>query len=254
MATLSKKDIEATIDRSLKRLHLDQLHLVQFHWWDYDVQKYVETALVLQELQKKGKILHIGGTNFDVSHLQEINDAGVDFASLQVQYSLLDNRPEYGLSSYCQKNNIKFICYGTVAGGFLSSQYIGQPEPQYPLSNRSLTKYKLIIDDLGGWEFFQALLSVLNEIAKKHGVSVTNVATRYILEKPNVASIVIGARNTEHLNDNLHSFGFSLDTEDRKKLHTILSQAKKLEGDVYAFERTKGGKHASIMKYNLNKE
>src|SRR5260370_42030991 len=91
---VNSKDVEAIIDRSLERLGLEQLHLVQFHWWDYDIPRYVETALVLKELQKKGKILHLAGTNFDVTHLHEIMNAGVNFLSLQVQYSVLDHRPE----------------------------------------------------------------------------------------------------------------------------------------------------------------
>src|SRR6516165_3108327 len=69
LAHIRRENIEAIIDRSLKRLGLEQLHLVQFHWWDYSIPNYVETALVLQDLQKKGKIRYLAGTNFDVSHV-----------------------------------------------------------------------------------------------------------------------------------------------------------------------------------------
>jgi aryl-alcohol dehydrogenase-like predicted oxidoreductase len=254
LSTINSQDVEAIIDRSLKRLGLDQLHLVQFHWWDYDIPRYVETALILKELQKKGKILNIAGTNFDVPHLSEIIDAGVSFLSLQVQYSVLDHRPEKKMVEFCRTHGIYLICYGTVAGGFLSEKYLGVPEPQYPLENRSLTKYKLIIDDLGGWEYFQLLLKTLNGIAKKHNTSIANIASRYVLEKPQVAAVVIGARNANHVDDIAKIFDFSFDIEDRAKLEVVFNQAKELDGDIYSLEREKGGRHANIMKYNLNKE
>ncbi len=254
LPNINSKDVEAIIDRSLERLGLEQLHLVQFHWWDYDIPRYVETALVLKELQKKGKILHLAGTNFDVTHLHEIMNAGVNFLSLQVQYSVLDHRPEKKMVEFCRAYGIHLICYGTVAGGFLSRRYLGVPEPQHPLENRSLTKYKLIIDDLGGWEYFQLLLKTLDEIAKKHHTSIASIASRYVLERPQVAAVIMGARNTSHIDDTVKMFDFSFDNEDIKKLEDIFSQAKELEGDIYTLEREKSGRHAGIMKYNLNSQ
>ncbi len=253
LADVDKSDTTRIIDRSLQRLGVEILDLVQFHWWDYDIPRYVETALHLVELQKVGKIRNIGVTNFDVPRLKELVDAGVPVVSNQVQYSMLDQRPEHGMVEFCQQNDIKLLCYGTVAGGFLSEKYLGLPEPQQPLENRSLIKYKLIIDDFGGWVFFQKLLSVLAKIAKKHCVSITNVATKYVLDKLQVAGVIIGARNANHIQDNLRTFGFELDKEDRVLLANILSKANKLAGDTYTLERDREGKHGRIMKYNLNK-
>ncbi len=228
--------------------------MVQFHFWDYNVPRYVETALYLVEMQKTGKIRRIGVTNFDVPRPKELIDAGVPIVSNQVQYSILDQRPEHGMVKFCQQHGIKLLCYGTVAGGFLSERYLGVKEPKEPLENRSLIKYKLIIDDFGGWVLFQKLLTVLAKIAKKHGVSITNVATRYILDKPQIAGVIIGARNASHIQDNLKTFGFEFDKEDRALLANILSKAKKLTGDTYTLERDRQGKHGRIMKYNLNKD
>lgn len=254
LPTIDKSHVTSIIDRSLKRLGMERLDMVQFHFWDFAIPRYVETAVYLQELQKAGKIRFLSVTNFDVKHLQELIDTGVQITSHQVQYSLLDNRPEHGMVEFCQRNNIKLLCYGTVAGGFLSEKYLGVAEPLYPLENRSLTKYKLILDDFGGWNIFQELLQVLKIIADKHGVSITNVATKYILDKSQVAGAIIGARNTNHLADNIKTFGFTLDANDHDLINQILLQAKELLGDIYELERIKGGKHAGIMKYNLNKE
>jgi len=90
LATLTKEDTTKIIDRSLQRLGVERLDLVQFAWWDYQFPRYVETAVHLADLQKQGKIRYIGVTNFDAAHLQEILAAGVKVASNQVQYSILD--------------------------------------------------------------------------------------------------------------------------------------------------------------------
>lgn len=253
LSTIAPKDTEQIIDRSLKRLGVEQLPLVQFHWWDYEIPKYVETALALQKLQKKGKIKFIGVTNFDVKKLSEIIDAGVIITTSQNQYSVLDRRTENGLVSFAKKNNIQLLCYGTAAGGLLSENYLGADEPQHPLENRSLTKYKLIIDEFGGWELFQNLLRTLNKIAKKHNASITNVATRFVLDRPQIAGIIVGARNSKHLQNNLKIFEIKLDAEDMGKIDDVLDKSQGPNGDVYFLERIKNGKHAGIMKYNLNK-
>lgn len=253
LPAIKPKDTEAVIDRSLKRLGIERLNLVQFHWWDYDIPKYIDTALTLQMLQKKGKIQFIGATNFDTLRLQELIDAGVSIVSSQNQYSVIDNRPEKKLTTFTDAYNIKLLCYGTAAGGFLSEKYLGVKEPREPFENRSLIKYKLIIDDFGGWELFQELLKTLNGIARKHNTTITNISSRYTLDKAGVAGIIIGARNSTHLLNNLHVFKLCLDKNDEIQIKNILDKSQELNGDVYFLERLKGGKHAGIMKYNLNK-
>jgi len=156
--------VRTIIERSLRRLGQERLDLVQFHWWDYSVPGCVDAALWLQELREEGKIDLIGGTNFDTPHTEKLVAAGVPLVSMQVQYSLLDARPENALVAAARKHDIHLLIYGTVAGGFLGDRWLGLPEPQMPLENRSLTKYKLIIDDFGGWDLFQALLLALRNM------------------------------------------------------------------------------------------
>ncbi len=66
------------------------------------------------------------------------------------------------------------------------------PEPKPPLENRSLTKYKLIIDDLGGWDLFQALLRVLDTIAKRHGTDIATIASAAVLARRGVSAVIVG--------------------------------------------------------------
>jgi len=230
------------------------LDLVQFHWWDYGLPGYVEAAVHLKKLQEAGKIRYIGVTNFDVPRLQEILEAGVPVVSNQVQYSVLDHRPERGMVAFCQRHGISLLCYGTVAGGFLSDRYLGAPEPQPPLDNRSLVKYQLIIQDFGGWKPFQSLLATLRSVADKHGTSLATIAMRYVLGRSQVGAVIVGARHARHLPDLLRLFDFELDEEDLAAIQRAVEAGVGPVGDVYAAERIKGGKHAAIMKYNLNKD
>jgi len=252
LAILTEKDTESIIDRSLKRLGVERLDLVQFAWWDYQFPRYVETALHLQRLQQKGKIRYIGVTNFDAKHLKEILDAGVSIASNQVQYSILDHRVEKDLNELAVQYQIPYLCYGVVAGGFLSDRYLNALDPIPPLENRSLTKYRLIIEEFGGYELFQQALKTLRGIADKYGVGIAEVAAKYILQKPMVAGVIIGARNQAHLKKLQQLDSFMLDEADLKKLKQLVSLAQGPTGPFYELERDKEGKHGRIMKYNLN--
>jgi aryl-alcohol dehydrogenase-like predicted oxidoreductase len=244
--------VRRIVDRSLRRLGMDRLDLVQFHWWNYEVPGAVDAALLLRELQDQGKIDRVGGTNFDTPSTRALLDAGVPLVSMQVQYSLLDTRPEHALTALCAKSGMKLLCYGTVAGGFLSERWLGAPEPQEPFANRSLVKYKLIIEDFGGWALFQALLETLRDVGRRHGVSLTAVATRWVLDRPQVAGAIVGARYADHLPDTLSVFRFALDEEDRAAIDAVLARRSGPAGDTYSLERDRNGRHGRIMNYNLN--
>lgn len=253
LPTISKAYVEGVIDTSLKRLNLERLDLVQFHWWAYDIDGWLKTAGWLKELQQEGKIDKVSATNFDSDHIEALIGSGVPLASLQLQYSLLDRRPEKRMTALAAENNFALFCYGTVAGGFLSDRWLGVGEPEHPLENRSLTKYKLIIDDIGGWDLFQALLAALRRIADRHGTDIATIASAAMLRRPSVAAVIVGARNRDHLNGNLAISDTQLSDEDLSEIEAAMAEAKELEGDVYTLERDRTGRHGSIMKYNLNK-
>jgi len=253
LATVDAAYVRRIITRSLQRLDTDCLDLVQFHWWDYSVPRYVETALALYALQKEGLIARIGGTNFDSAHATEIMDAGVPLVSMQTQYSLIDRRAAHDLAPLAQGHGMQLLCYGTLAGGFLTEHWQGKPEPQAPLANRSHVKYLLIIDEFGGWAAFQSLLQALDQIARRYAVSLSSVAVRWVLEQPGVAAAIVGARYADRLNSTLEVFGFALDAADHALLQVILDAYPGPAGAPYSLERDKTGPHGRIMKYNLNK-
>jgi aryl-alcohol dehydrogenase-like predicted oxidoreductase len=226
---------------------------VQFHWWDYAVPGALDAAGWLLELQREGKIELLGGTNFDTPHTADLLAAGIPLVSMQVQYSLLDARPEHGLTELCRRHDMHLLCYGSVAGGFLSDRWLGQPEPQPPLANRSLTKYKLIIDDFGGWDLFQELLRVLRGIADRHATDIATIASRHVLDRPAVAAVIVGARNRSHLAANAAISAVRLTGADNAEIAAILARRRGPEGDTFTLERDRSGRHGSIMKYNLNR-
>lgn len=253
LGSVDRQGVARIIDRSLERLGVERLDLVQFHWWDYRVRRYLEVAGWLVDLQLAGKIRLLGTTNFDTPRLQELVDSGFPVAAHQVQYSVLDRRPEAAMVDFCRENGIQLLCYGAVAGGFLSVRYLSSPEPKEPLQNRSLTKYKLILDEFGSWELFQELLQALAEIGRKHDVSPTTVAVRWLLERPQVAAVLMGTRNADHLAPNLEVFRFDLDEEDREILGEVLRRAGGPLGEPFSLEREPEGRHAVIMKTDLNR-
>ena len=253
LARVDAAYVRRTVTRSLQRLNAERLDLVQFHWWDYAVPGLVEVAQHLAALQREGLIAHLGGTNFDSLHSAQMIDAGVPLATMQVQYSLLDRRPANALAALCARSGTKLLCYGTLAGGFFGERWLGAAEPEpTTLTNRSLIKYKLVIDDFGGWAAFQTLLALLARIGARHGVPLSAVATRWVLEQPQVAAAIVGARYADHLPALLSVSGLRLDADDLAAIDALLAQHPGPAGDTYTLERDREGRHGRIMKYNLN--
>jgi aryl-alcohol dehydrogenase-like predicted oxidoreductase len=243
-------DIERTVDRSLHRLRVDQVDLVQFHWWRYEHKKYLEAMEELFRLKSEGKIRQVGVTNFDLVRLQEMVESGLKPASIQLQYSVLDRRAEQGMSEYCIENGIGILAYGTVAGGFISEKYLGAKDPS-EFETRSNVKYRLIIEEFGGWELFQELLQTLKSIAITHLTDIATISSAFTLSRKGVTGVIVGARNLDHLQNNLFIPEIQLAQAEIDGIDEILSRAKGPKGPVYDLERY-SDKHRNIMKTNLN--
>lgn len=226
---ITKQIAQASVERSLRRMGSSSLDLVQFHWWDYNNPYYIDALKYLSDLRNEGKVRNVGLTNFDTERMQMIKDANLQVVSNQVQYSIIDRRPEVKMARFCGENGASLLAYGTICGGLMSERYLGSEEP-YGLDTASLKKYKRMIDVWGGWELFQELLSALDGAAKKHGVSIANVATRYILDKPAVAGVIIGARLgiANHIDDNARVFGFRLDSDDHSGIEEVCKKSNDL--------------------------
>jgi aryl-alcohol dehydrogenase-like predicted oxidoreductase len=247
---LRADEIASLVDRSLLRLGVERLDVVQFHWWDYDVPGYLEAMGWLRDMQRAGKIGHLATTNFDCARLGEILDAGIVIVSNQVQYSVLDHRPENGMTELARAHGFWLQCYGALAGGFLSGRWLGAPEPV--AENRSLVKYALIIEEFGGWTLFQEMLRALRAIGDKHGASIAAVATRYVLDRARVATAIVGARTAAHLADLETIASLRLDADDAAAIGAVVAKADGPAGDCYTLERIPEGRHGAIMWTNQN--
>jgi aryl-alcohol dehydrogenase-like predicted oxidoreductase len=228
---MTRRNVEEAIGVSLRRMGVERLDLLQFHWWDYRHPGYLDALRHLADLRQEGKIRHVALTNFDTERLAIILEHDIPIVSNQVQYSLVDRRPEAKMAAFCQEHGITLLAYGTLLGGLLSEKYLGLAEPgRGELTTASLQKYTRMIAAWGGWSLFQELLATLKVVADKHDASIANVGTRYVLDRSAVAGVIVGARLgiAEHLADNARVFDIALDAEDVATIEPVLAKSRDL--------------------------
>jgi aryl-alcohol dehydrogenase-like predicted oxidoreductase len=233
--------VRAGVQRSLDRLGVSTIDLLQFHWWSFEHSGYLDAMKELAVLQREGKISELGVTNFDTDHLRVLVKHGIPVVSNQVCFSLLDPRPAGDMSAFCREYGIKLLAYGTLGGGFLGDRWLGAPRPR--ADDWSKMKYLRFVDAIGGWETLQAILTSLAGIARKHAVSIANVATRWVLDQPAVAAIIVGARlgEREHRADNVRLGSLALDDDDRAALERALARRLRRRVSTAALSHGIGG-------------
>jgi len=229
---LSMEDVRGAILRSLDRMQMISLDLLQYHAWNYADPSWLDGLFYLQELKEEGLIRHIGLTNVDAAHLRIAIKSGIDIVSNQVSYSLLDQRASESMTTTCEELGVKILAFGVLGGGFLSDRWLDQPEPK-KLSTWSQMKYKRYIDVIGGWAKYQELLRQISVIAQAHEVSIAAIAARFILDRPYVGSIILGARlgQSEHISDTLDILKLNLTDEDEAKLSLTLDSLDPIPGN-----------------------
>jgi aryl-alcohol dehydrogenase-like predicted oxidoreductase/enamine deaminase RidA (YjgF/YER057c/UK114 family) len=229
---MTEETVRAGVQQRLERLGVTCVDLLQFHWWQYRHPGYLDAMLELDRLRREGRIGHLAVTNFDTDHLRLLVAHGIPVVSNQVSFSLLDRRPAGRMTDLCRERGLTLLAYGVLAGGFLGDRWVGQPEPA-EIPDWSKSKYKRFIDEVGGWGALQTVLAAAKAIALKYGVSVSNVAARWVLEQPAVGAVIVGARlgERQHRDDNLALFGFSLDDADRSRLAEAQSELREIPGD-----------------------
>ena len=231
---VSKADVRSAVERALMRLQVDTIELLQFHAWNYADPTWLETLFHLQDLKAEGLIRHLGLTNVDTAHLRVVVASGIEVVSNQVSFSLLDQRAARGLAEFCLQHRVHLLAYGTVAGGWLTDRWLGQEEPAWERDGTwSLMKYGRFMHAAGGWDALQRVLEAAAAVAARHGVSIANVASRFILDHPGVAGVIIGARlgEREHIADTLRLFAFALTDADRADLRRALDTLQPIPGD-----------------------
>jgi aryl-alcohol dehydrogenase-like predicted oxidoreductase/enamine deaminase RidA (YjgF/YER057c/UK114 family) len=231
---VTRGDVREAVERAMGRLQTSRIDLLQFHAWTWADPSWLDALFFLQELQDEGLIGALGLTNVDTAHLRLAVKSGIPIVSNQVSHSLIDRRAAGRMRAACDETGVKLLAYGTLAGGFLTDRWLGAPEPDWDaLSTWSQMKYGRFVRTAGGWDGLQRVLRAARAVADRHGVSIANVASRWVLEQPHVAGVIIGARLGEraHVDDNRRLFDFVLSPDDHAELAAACEALAPIPGD-----------------------
>lgn len=244
----SRTDVTNSIDRSLQRLGAERLDLLQIQWWAFATPGLVDVAGYLADLATAGKIGGLGVANFGIAPLTELVESGIPLVSNQIQYSLLDRRPENGLIEYCRSAGIALLTYGALAGGFLTNRWHSQSEN---VRSAGPEEYRCIVDEAGGWDALQTVLSVLNELAKARDTDIATLALAWVLGRAGVAATLIGASNAARIPGLLSAGETILSEDDETRIGDALERIRPLRGDVGEFERDPARPLARLIRSRL---
>jgi aryl-alcohol dehydrogenase-like predicted oxidoreductase/enamine deaminase RidA (YjgF/YER057c/UK114 family) len=229
---MPRATVRAGVMRALDRLGLARVDVMQFHWWVYEHLAWLDALEELARLREEGLIGAIGLTNFDAAHLRLVVRQGIPVATNQVCFSLLDRRAAGDMAAAAAATGARLLAFGTLAGGFLTARWLGAAAPA-DIADWSKMKYGRFIAAAGGWARFQTLLGVLDGVARRHGASIANVATRWVLDHAPVAGVIVGARlgEREHRADTLGLLSLALDDADRAAIGAATAALDPIPGD-----------------------
>ena len=208
-------------EASLKRLRTDVIDLYQVHQWDGETP-LEETLEALDTLVRQGKVRYIGCSNYSGWHLMKALRVSADercqrFVSQQIHYTLEAREAEYELVPIAVDQGVGIMVWSPLAGGLLSGKYRrGQPHPP---GSRHLTDWgEPPIRDEGR---LYDIVATLVAIAEERGVTPASVALAWLLGRPGVCTLVIGARSEEQLAANLAAAGLQLSAEECARLEQV---------------------------------
>lgn len=226
---LSRGHITATVKAALANLQTEYIDLLQIHMWDHETPPEVWLHTI-RDLIAAEKIRMFGICNVTGWQLQRIidvgRDIGVPVVSAQLQYSLLSRGIEWELMDCCEHNGVSVLPWSALKGGWLTGKYkrgvvpcasdgrVGLSEADPTKKNQASPSYSQFAGDEKVW----ALLDGMGAIAKKRGFSTSQVALRWVLQRPTVAAVIIGARNTAQFEDNMRADGIELSEEEMASL------------------------------------
>src|SRR3712207_2052778 len=202
-AGLSRHHLVRECEASLRRLRTDHIDLYQVHEWDGQTP-LEETLTALDDLVRSGKVRYVGASNYAAWHLMKalaISDARrlERFASQQIYYSLQNRDAESELVPVSIDQGLGILVWSPLAGGLLSGKY--RRGVQAPAGSRHLSEWSEppVHDEDKLYDTIETAV----KIGESHGVSAAQVSLAWLLAKPGVTSLVVGARTTEQLRDNL---------------------------------------------------
>jgi len=214
----SRRHLVAACEASLRRLGTDRIDLWQLHAFDA-LTPIDETLAAMDALVRAGKVRWIGCSNFSGWHLMKslalsAQHGWARHVAHQAYYSLLAREYEWELMPLAIDQNVGTVVWSPLSGGRLSGRIgRGQPAPE-GTRTAAIGIHGPDMDP----EQFNRIIDVLREIAAEHGRSVSQIALNWVLHRPTVSTLVIGARNAEQLRDNLGTVDFRLSDEQVRRL------------------------------------
>ena len=217
---LSRYHLINACEASLRRLNTDRIDLYQLHQWD-GLTPLEETLEALDLLVKAGKVRYVGASNYSGWHLMKAlaiaaRDRLPAFVSQQIHYTLQAREAEQELVPISLDQGLGILVWSPLAGGLLSGKYRrGQPQPE----GRKLNEWtEPPVHDEGR---LYDIVDVVVDVAEKHGVTGAEVALAWLLGRPGVASVIVGARTEKQLETNLKAADLTLTAEDRGRLDKV---------------------------------
>lgn len=218
-AGASYRYILQAVEASLRRLDTDYIDLFQLHVPD-PFTPLEETARALEDVVRKGWVRYTGYCNFSAWRAQRLLDIQEEngwprMISAQMYYSLLGRDIEHEVVPFLQHNRLGLMVWSPLASGFLTGKYTRE-NPVPPDSRRAKFDFPPVDVEKG-----YALVEKMQEIASGHGATVPQVAIAWLLAKPFVSSVIVGASKTGQLQDNLGAADLTLSAEELKALDDV---------------------------------
>jgi len=219
----SRRHLTKSLDDSLRRLGVEQVDLYQMHAWD-PVTPLEETLRFLNDAVSSGKIAYYGFSNFlgwqltKAVHLAKAHGWSAP-VTLQPQYSLLVREIESEIVPASLDAGIGLLPWSPLGGGWLSGKYKRDQPPAGATRlgenpTRGMEAWQARNDDERTWQ----VIGAVEKIAADHGVTASQVALAWLAERPAVTSVILGARTTEQLADNLAAADLELTPEETERL------------------------------------
>ncbi len=234
---LSYDFVMKTCEASLKRLKMDYVDIYELHIFD-PIAPLEETLRAANDLVKQGKVRCIGCSNYSGWQMMKalaISDANgyARFQTLEAKYSLIQRELENELIPLSADQGVSIFAYSPLQGGFLSGKY--DRDKPWPQGTRFPSR-----EATGPWavdyEVLFRIVDVLKGIAAERGVSVSDAALNYLLQKPAITSLIVGVRTEAQLKANLTASGWDLTPEEV----AALDQASVLP-ELYPYSDQKSG-------------
>jgi aryl-alcohol dehydrogenase-like predicted oxidoreductase len=226
---LSRRHLSLALDASLRRLNVETIDLYQVHAWD-PLTRLEETLRFLDDAVRAGKINYVGLSNFTGWQLQKAVDIaefrGLSVpVSMQPQYNLLARAVEWEIAPACQAAGLGLLAWSPLASGWLTGKYRrGEPPQAGTRVVENADEGMRIWNQRGQSEQTWQVLDVVRKVAEGHGVSPAQVAVAWLMARPAVSSVILGARSMDQLTDNMAAAGLTLDPEETRLLDEASEQ------------------------------